>query len=53
MADETRRVIITIKGSDADFRIALGIIFRQLLRGQTTGEDPTRWEYRVETPPAD
>jgi hypothetical protein len=52
MAD-TRRVIITHTGSETDFRIALGVIMRQLLRGERQGSDPGRWEYRVEEPPAD
>lgn len=49
--DKSRRVIITIKGSDADYRLALNIIIRQLLRGERQGSDPGRREYRVE--PAD
>lgn len=47
MADTTRRVTIAIQGSDADFRIAMGVIIRQILRGSLKGEDPGRWKYEI------
>ncbi|MGC1408398.1 MAG: hypothetical protein WA864_05575 [Acetobacteraceae bacterium] len=47
-----RRIIITIEGSDAKYRTALGLITRQLMRGQTVGRDAGRWQYRVDDPDA-
>ena len=49
MSDRTMRVI-TIKhiGSEPDWRIAVGIIFRQILRGVRHGQQAGRWEYTVE-----
>lgn len=49
MADRVRRVI-TIKhiGDEAEWRIAVGIIFRQILRGVRQGQEAGRWEYKVE-----
>jgi hypothetical protein len=46
---ERRTVTIIHTGDEAEFRIALGIILRQLLRGSLAGKDAGRWEYRVET----
>lgn len=44
-----RTVTITHEGSEADWRVSLGIIVRQLLRGSLQGgSDVGRWEYKTE-----
>jgi hypothetical protein len=43
-----RRVIIEFEGNEMEYQIALGLIFRQMMRGQVRGCGPT-YRYRVET----
>lgn len=50
MTKDTRRTATIIhEGSEADWRVPLGIIARQLLRGSLQGgSDVGRWEYKTE-----
>lgn len=46
-----RLIIITHRGSEAAWRIAFGIIARQIARGSLSNSEPPHWEYRVEIDP--
>jgi hypothetical protein len=48
---KVRRIIITHRGSEAAWRIAFGIVARQIMRGSLAGREPPHWEYRVEIDP--
>lgn len=48
---ERRVVTIEHVGTEADFKIALGIIMRRLMRGERQGSEAGHWTFVVEEPP--